>query len=249
MLIVRAHDTSLGPLHQDRGANVNGFGQPVQRNPKQLVFHPQTAEEYNIPPTHAAHVASQFGVRPKHRDYLCGVCGSNTNGRLLCDVQRLDGTTARWCLCGCDRREPTIIIDGVNGEMTQLPAPKKFSASADWPPDIVQLYEEASKSFGAGAFTSASMVCRKILMVCACLKEQDANPGSQPNEGQSFKYYVDYIANNILTNVDAKPPIAAIRDIGNDANHKVTFVNQADAERAMKIVQLMLSYIYSFPKA
>ena len=133
--------------------------------------------------------------------------------------------------------------------MTQLPLPKKFSAALDWPQDLALLYEEASRSYSAGAFTSTSMACRKILMVCACLEEQKANPSDPPNEGQTFVYYVDYIANHVLNFPGAKSPINVIRNIGNDANHKVAFVSPADAERSMKIIQYMLNAIYSLPNA
>ena len=57
------------------------------------------------------------------------------------------------------------------------------------------------------------MVCRKILMACACHEQSKANQAVE--DGKSFAYYVDYLANNVLTFPAAKAPIDAIRTIGN----------------------------------
>jgi hypothetical protein len=69
------------------------------------------------------------------------------------------------------------------------------------------------------------MVCRKVLMVCAC-QEGDT-------DGKKFVEYVDHITTNVLTFAKAKDPIDKIRTIGNDANHNVKFVGRDDAKRAM----------------
>lgn len=85
------------------------------------------------------------------------------------------------------------------------------------------------------------MICRKILMVCACHKGA--------GENKSFASYVDYITTTVLQYPDAVRAINAIRDIGNDANHEVKMVGADDAKRSMKIVTYMLNTIYSFPVA
>lgn len=129
----------------------------------------------------------------------------------------------------------------------QLPNAKQFQSDASWPTDLAALYDEASKAYSAGAFTSASMVCRKLLMSCAC--HEQASAGEPVQEGKSFVEYVDYLANRVLTFPKAKAAIDVIRSIGNEANHHVQFVSQTDAERSMVIVRHMLNTIYSFPAA
>lgn len=227
------------------------FGQPSnpQRNPEQLVFHAQDLLEYNpIHPNMQSSLAQHFGLRPVYRDYLCGVCGSKTTGRVLCDVKReSDGTITHWCVCACDKHEPTVIQEHNGVEVMQLPQPKKFHAATEWPPELQSLYEEASRSFSAGAYTSASMVCRKILMSCVCYEQGEA--GVPVEEGKSFAHYVDYLASKLLNFPAAKAPIDAIRSIGNDANHHVKMVTQQEAERSMTIVHRMLDTIYALPKA
>lgn len=124
---------------------------------------------------------------------------------------------------------------------TQLPIARDFHSGADWPTELSNLYDEAAKAYAAGAYTAATMVCRKILMACACEKGA--------SDGDTFAKYVDFITNNILTYPAARASIDAIRAIGNEANHHVQFVNQADAKRAMKIVTYMLNTIYSLPSS
>ena len=78
-------------------------------------------------------------------------------------------------------------------------------------------------------------------MSCACDK------GAA--DGKTFTEYVDFITDSVLSYPAAKDAISQLKRIGNDANHKVQFVNKADAERAMKIATYMLTAIYPFPAA
>src|SRR5262249_44154088 len=107
--------------------------------------------------------------------------------------------------------------------------------------DLEQLYEEASKAFAAGAYTACAMVCRKLLMVCAC------HEGAQ--DGKQFVEYVKHITDSVLTFPKAKDSIDKIRSIGNDANHSIRFVIRDDAKRAMSIVTYMMNTIYSLPSS
>ncbi len=180
------------------------------------------------------------GIKPKHKGYLCGSCGSRTNGRVVCDLKREDGSMVSWCLCSCERHEPAIISESPSAEVIMnLPQMQEFRASEKWPPELAKLYEEGARSFSAQAYTATSMVCRKLLMSCACHE-------SAP-EGKAFVDYVEYITGTVLTFPRAKASIDRIRTIGNEANHTVQFVNREDARKAMEIVTYMLDTIYSLP--
>jgi len=207
-----------------------------------LAFHPQQPEEYNLPQQlGGTQAARQFGFRPKYRDFQCGACGTKTAGRVLCDVERSDGSTILWCQCSCDKKEPTIIVEQAGSVVSQLPMIKEFAVSDSWPPELAKLYEEAARSLSAGACTACAMVCRKLLMSTACHEGDD--------DGKSFVDYVKYITDKILTFPKAKDSIDKIRGIGNEANHNVSFVTPDDARRAMQIVTYMLNTIYSLPAA
>lgn len=198
-------------------------------------FHAQTGFEQGF--------AIQSGLEPMHETFLCGACGATTNGRILCDVIRpKDHAFVCWCICSCERLEPTIIvIDNSTNTRTQIPVAREFHRGANWPPDLGKLYEEASISYAAGAFTASGMVSRKVLMACACHEGDD--------EGKKFVQYVDYLLDNSIKIPKAKAAIAAIKDIGNEANHKLDFLNQDQAKRSLQIVTYLLTALYSLPSA
>lgn len=182
------------------------------------------------------------GIVPRHRTYPCGACAQTTNGRVLASLKRdQDGATVQWCVCSCSREEPSVMIERGGAVVSQIPEAREFEAGDRWPPELGQLFDEAARAFAAGAFTATAMVCRKVLMACAC-QEGDA-------DGKPFTQYVDYIVGTVLTFPRAKEAIDKIRGIGNEANHKVKFVSRDDARRALSIVSYMLSTIYSLPSA
>lgn len=188
--------------------------------------------------------AQQQGIQPRHKTYSCGAseCGKTTNGRVMASMKReSDGATIHWLVCSCPKEEPTIQVERGGAMVTQIPEAREFQAGEKWPPELEQLFEEASKAYAAGAYTAASMVCRKLLMACAC-HEGDT-------DGKNFTDYVDYIINTVLTFPKAKDSIDKIRGIGNEANHKIKFVSRDDARRALSIITYMLTTIYSLPSA
>lgn len=205
-------------------------------------FHPLSEKELNRLGHQSGLTLNHFGLEPKHKTYACGACGGTTNGRVLCEVQRrADSSRIFWCWCSCDKGEPTVLIEKDGMTTAQLPIAREFHSGSDWPTDLARLYDEAAKAYSAGAHTAASMACRKLLMACACDKGA--------TDGEQFVKYVEFITTNVLTYPAAKASIDAIRSIGNDANHHLQFVNQADAMRSMKIVTYMLNTIYSLPAA
>lgn len=223
---------------------MNGlFGGQQNQEPEidSAVFYPVSGEELTkgrIP----GFQMTQLGLGPRHKTYACGACGGTTNGRVLCQVKRkADLADILWCWCSCDKGEPTILIEKDGMATTQLPNAREFHSGSDWPTNLSGLYDEAAKAHAAGAYTATAMVCRKLLMACACDKGE--------KDGQTFAQYVDHLTTKVLNYPDAKTPIDAIRNIGNEATHEVKIVNQADATRAMKIVTYMLNTIYSLPAA
>jgi hypothetical protein len=178
---------------------------------------------------------------PMYRNFECGHCGRSTNGRVLCSqTDEKDNVRTLWCQCSCERQLPTVIVNDGESEK-QFPEYCRFQPGEKWPSDLTRLYEEATRSFSACAYTSTTMVCRKMLMVCACQEGAD--------EGLQFAKYVDYIIENVLPLPRAKGSIDAIRTNGNDANHSVSFVSRDDAQRALAVITYLLNSVYSLPQA
>ena len=218
-----------------------GPTQPQESQPGGIVFHPRSPEEYGLSKAQT-HLATQLGFCPKYRDYVCATCGSKTTGRVLCDlIRESDSAIVSWCICSCDERAPTLIIERDGEVIAQYPTSKEFHVGPNWPTDLANLYEEASKTFAASAHTACAMVCRKVLMATACENGDD--------DGKTFVQYVDYIIDKVLTFPKARDAIKKIKDIGNEANHKIAFVAEPDARRSMQIVTYMLNTIYSLPSS
>ncbi len=208
------------------------FGGQQQQQPREGIhFHIMNPAEQQD---------AMHGINPVYRNFNCGHCGRSTNGRVLCSLTDADGVEqAVWCHCSCDQQLPAVIL--THPEIQQFPEHCEFTPGDGWPDDLTNLFDEAAKSFTAAAYTSTTMVCRKMLMVCACHEGAD--------EGLQFVKYVDYIIANVLPLPKARDSIDAIRKIGNEANHDVAFVSRDDARRAMSIVTYLLNSVYSLPEA
>jgi len=229
-----------------------GGQQPTKREPGLLIFHPMRSEEYNIPPMMGMGMPPQYGTRPQYQEYVCSECGSAVHGRIVCDlIKKSDGHLVLWCLCPCEGA--TIIEKDGDQIIRQVPASREFRAGGKWPTDLARLFDEAAKAYSAQAYTVSALGCRKLLMACACHEDSQASAGDPAKktlkDGQAFTDYVDYIVGIALPFPRARASIDAIRTIGNDATHKIDFVTQPDAERAMKIVTYMLDALYSLPTA
>lgn len=181
-------------------------------------------------------------VRPKHVPIECGSCGSSTNARVVASAQRkADGMTIMWCVCACEKEEPCVLMTRAGNTVSQFPQSRHFTPGERWPSDLVQLYDEAAKSYSAEAYTAATMVARKLLMAIACKEGA--------TDGKPFVEYVDYITTRVLAYPKAKDSIDRIRLIGNDANHSLQFVSRDDARRAIEIIGYIMNTIYSLPSA
>src|SRR5262245_24796670 len=93
-----------------------GQGMMVRQEPDrrgEVLFFPITSFEHSF--------ATSSGVKPLHRDFLCGACGSSTSGRVLCHMVRQDRSLVEWCVCSCERREPTLVVSEDGKMQLQLP--------------------------------------------------------------------------------------------------------------------------------
>ena len=91
------------------------------------------------------------------------------------------------------------------------------------PTDVQVLYDEARGDMAVPAYTSAVLVCRKILMHVA------VELGAQPN--LKFVEYVDYLWDNHHVPVNAKAWVDHIRDKSNEANHEIVQMSREEAEQ------------------
>jgi len=170
--------------------------------------------------------------------YQCGACGERTTGHFgiwqLTQHHR-HGVAARVVICShCGR--PTYF------ESSHQIYPKpRYGQKVEGITDgaVAQLYTEARYCTSYGAFTSAAMLCRKVLMHVA------VSLGAKPN--QTFKEYVDYLDREGYTPPKGKDWVDDIRNKGNEANHEIRIVSEDEAQRTLYFTGLVLQLIYSAP--
>ena len=107
-------------------------------------------------------------------------------------------------------------------------------------PDLLDaIYLEARNCVAIGSHTSAVLACRKMLMNMAV--EQGAE------EGKTFLFYVEYLANSGYVPPNGKGWVDHIRKKGNEATHEIALMTQADAEELISFIEMLLKFIYEFP--
>ena len=108
------------------------------------------------------------------------------------------------------------------------------------PEELSQLYNEARSSAGAGAPTAAVLACRKMLMNIAVAK------GAKEN--RPFAEYVKYLADKGYVPPDGEVWVDYIRKRGNEANHEIRLMAEPDAIALIGFVEMLLRFIYEFPR-
>jgi hypothetical protein len=171
------------------------------------------------------------------RSYSCGYCNqplaSEKGWRAV--AQSNPGLHAYVYLChACTK--PTFI----DHEGQQWPGVLFGNVVRDIPEQsVAQLYEEARRATGAGAFTAAVLCSRKLLMHIAVAKGAPA--------GQSFASYVDYLSTNHHISPDAKEWVDHIRTKGNEATHEIVIVSRDDAQDLLAFCEMLLKTLFEFP--
>jgi len=102
-----------------------------------------------------------------------------------------------------------------------------------------QIYEEARKAMSASCYTAAVLCCRKLLMHLAVAKGAAA--------GDTFKSYVEFLADGNHVPAACKTWVEQIRDAGNEANHEIVMMKRGDAEELISFCHMLLKITYEFP--
>jgi hypothetical protein len=136
----------------------------------------------------------------------------------------------------CPRCElPTTISE----RGAQVPGVKGGEPIEHLPDDVRAIYEEARSCMSVHAATGAVLLGRKLLMHVAVA--QDAK------EGESFKKYVDHLAEKGIVTAGMKEWVDEIRELGNDANHEIIISTKEQAEELLTFVGMLLKVVYEYP--
>ena len=168
------------------------------------------------------------GLTP--RQYVCPHCGNR-----VATIQgyHATGKPAQIYICPfC--YEPTYF-----GGQKQIPGTLFGDPVADLPVDVDALYAEARRSMASSAYTGAAMLCREVLMNVAVAE------GASP--GLSFGAYVDHLADEGFVPPKGRGWVDHIRQKGNEANHEIALVSQAEAEEIISFAGMLLKFMYELP--
>lgn len=166
-------------------------------------------------------------------EWTCGYCGNKVAAREV-------GSSSATGLAAfqCPKCHNFTIRSG-----GRISPPAQMLPMVEHVPDDVGIaWREAVDSYGAGAYTAAEIMCRKILMHVA-VDEAGAS------EGKSFIEYVDkldsegYIAKGLKAKVDE------IRQRGNVANHKLPASTAEIALKTLSVTRHLLVSIYELPNS
>lgn len=168
------------------------------------------------------------------RYYQCGYCDANVaseRGYQTPLVPHDDNPVIYLC-AGCNR--PSFFF-----RSTQTPCPSIGSHVSSLPREIHQIYEEARRCSTVGAYTSAVLTCRKLMMHIA------VNKGAPEN--RSFADYIEYLVSTGYVPPDGKDWVEQIRLQGNEANHEIVLKSSDDANDVVSFAEMLLRFIYELP--
>jgi len=170
------------------------------------------------------------------RSYVCAYCGSKiATNQGYCTQEDHFGRRASIYVCpAC--HGPTVVT--VTDERFPIAPPGEEVPGV--PADLAALYHEARCSAGESAYTASVLVCRKLLMNIAVQESAE--------EGKSFAYYVEYLADKGFLPPRGKAWVDHVRKRGNEANHEIHLMSSEDASLLIAFVEMLLRFIYEFPQ-
>lgn len=164
------------------------------------------------------------------KSFTCGFCGNLISSTL---GYRTDNTDFKIFICThCDK--PTFF----NADY-QLPGVAPGNSVEHLPVDVKSLYQESRNCVAASCYTSAVLICRKLLMNIAVAQ------GAK--EGETFVKYVEYLAGKGYVPPNGQGWVDHIRKKGNEANHEIVLMSKTDADELILFIEMLLKFIYEFP--
>jgi len=166
------------------------------------------------------------------RQFKCGYCDKEVASDKGYKNETRGGG---WTIYICPSCSKPVYFENED----QHPSSKKGNRVEKLPTEIESLYNEARTSTTINANTAAVLLCRKLLMHIAVEK------GAKT--GESFLFYVDYLAEAGYVPPDGKGWVDHIREKGNEANHEIVLMKSEDAEDLLTFSEMLLKFIYEFP--
>lgn len=176
----------------------------------------------------------------------CPVCGVGKTVNIAWAVDRRPGvgTTYRWMVCQDCCGASVGIIPETGGE-TVYP-PRLRQRQIDYlSADVSTMWEEANLTHSIGAYTSAVLMCRKIVFAAAV--HHGLPEKNEKGWAPSFETCVDYlVTQGIITSHIKRSWADSIRVWGNTATHELKSVNESTASKAIEFTEMILLMAFEF---
>ncbi len=113
------------------------------------------------------------------------------------------------------------------------------------PDDVAAAWAEVRADLAAGAWTSAVMMCRKILFHIAV--EEGLPAQSESGRAPTFKECLNRLRSEGLLTPRQEPWVQNIKDVGNQANHELDPISEEAANRVATFTRQLLVTAYEMP--
>jgi hypothetical protein len=177
------------------------------------------------------------GKLPVSQIWTCGYCGKNvgSNNGWSAGIGVTEAPAGCVAICPvCGR--PTF-FSFLEGEGVYYPVALPGKEMDGLPDDVEALYREARICIGVGAYTSAVLNMRKLLMHVAV--------AGGAKEGETFAYYSNYIIEHHVVPESFRRLIDQLKDRGNDANHQIILMSEQEATQLLAIIQTSIAWAYA----
>lgn len=174
-----------------------------------------------------------------NRSYTCGFCGNKVAPHTGYLAERLSGTgkKSKAFIMICPNCAKPTFIDELGHQTPSIRLGKEVEGIDNV--EVEALYNQARDCTSVGAYTAATLLCRKVLMNLAV--QHDAE------EGISFSKYIEYLDSKGYVPPNGKAWVDRIRTKGNEATHEIRLIGQSEANQILKFTEMLLRFAYEFP--
>lgn len=177
----------------------------------------------------------------------CPNCALGRTVNIAISIDRQTSTAHRWMVCteclGASVAQADLIEDSV----TVYPPALHTTKFAHLPKSVESMWKEANLTHHVGAYTSAALMCRKIIYGTAVnLGLKSKEQGYAPD----FTECIDYLVSNGYLSGQMRSNWAdSIKNWGNIATHKVKGVSHRVSENAIRFTEQVLLLSFEYPGA
>lgn len=181
---------------------------------------------------HVNHAKSYFSNASSDAFMMraCSVCGGTQMGVIADTI----GAETYWLRCLNCGRAHVLVDDVLSPGASPLATPLGLvgEAAAAW--------REICDCLSVGAYTAAVMLCRKLLLHVA-VGNGLAMAGTK---SPTFAEAVDHLEAQGVITAKMKPWIDRIREVGNEANHELPAISEAEALDVGRFTEQLLRLAY-----